>query len=106
MKITYLANAYLNNYTKIEDVVKGECLPLISDSGEYFERQGFPQIGTVEVIITLHSHDQVVSGQITGLKKQLEKQRADAHMAERAILDRISNLQALTLDTAGATHAE
>ena len=45
--------------------------------------------------VTLHSRDTVVEKELAGLKQQLEKVRADNHMRENAILDRISKLQAI-----------
>lgn len=102
MKVTYQAQAYLPNYSTIEAVASGLNMPMIAVGGDYFESQGYPNIGTVEVTITLHSEDQIVAGQIAALQTQLDRQRADAYMAERAILDRISKLQALTF--VEATH--
>lgn len=100
-KVTFQAKAYLNTeWNNIDSVVKGEQLPNISQNGTYFEKEGYAQVGTVEVIITLHSTDKIVQHQIDALTQMLAKQRADAHMAERAILERISKLQALTLDGA------
>lgn len=98
-KVTLQALAYLPTYKRVEDIILGEELPLISLlRSEYFENEGYANIGTAEVTITLHSSDVIVQKQIDALNTQLAKQRADAHMAEKAILERISKLQALTFD--------
>lgn len=97
-KVTFQAKAYLSQYSSLERVIKGEDMPQITQGGTYFEKEGYPLIGTVEVIITLHSTDKIVQNQIEALNKQLQQQRADAYRAEQAILEKISKLQALTLD--------
>lgn len=97
-KVTFQAKAYLGNYTSIQDVIAGKSMPHITQGGTYYEEEGYPLIGTVEVTITLHSNDKVVQNQIGALQKQLQKQRADAHRAEQAILEKISKLQALTFE--------
>ena len=57
--------------------------------------EGWAEIGTAEITVTLHPRDTVVEKELAGLKQQLEKVRADNHMRENAILDRISKLQAI-----------
>jgi hypothetical protein len=53
------------------------------------------EVGIAEITVTLHPRDTVVEKELAGLKQQLEKVRADNHMRENAILDRISKLQAI-----------
>jgi hypothetical protein len=61
----------------------------MSDTEEWTE------VGIAEITVTLHPRDIVVEKELAGLKQQLEKVRADNHMRENAILDRISKLQAI-----------
>ena len=96
MQVKFTAKAYLPDHRSIEEVANGSELPHITTNGTYFEREGLPQIGTVEVIITLHSENAIVSSQVAALQQMLETQRCKAYMAERAILEKISKLQALT----------
>ena len=53
------------------------------------------EVGVAEITVTFHPRDIVVAKEIEGLNAQLEKVRAENHMRENAILDRISKLQAL-----------
>lgn len=54
------------------------------------------EIGIAEITVTLHPTDDIVEKQLEGLKEQLQRVRADNYMREKAILDSISNLQAIT----------
>jgi hypothetical protein len=54
------------------------------------------EVGTAEITVTFHPRDTVVAKELDGLKSQLERVRAENHMRENAILDRISKLQAIT----------
>lgn len=60
------------------------------------DTDGWTEVGTAEVTVTFYPRDTVVAKKLDGLKVQLEKVRAENHMRENAILDRISKLQALT----------
>ena len=53
------------------------------------------EVGIAEITVTFYPREDVVAKELKGLNKQLEKVRADNHMRENAILDRISKLQAL-----------
>jgi hypothetical protein len=57
--------------------------------------EDWTEVGTAEITVTLHPRGTVVEKELAGLKQQLEKVRADNHMRENAILDRISKLQAI-----------
>jgi hypothetical protein len=76
---------------KAEDVV-GE---LTYTNHDMSNCEDWTEIGTAEITVTLHPRDTVVEKELAGLKQQLEKVRADNHMRENAILDRISKLQAI-----------
>lgn len=103
MKVTYQVKAYMSQYDTLERIAAGKDFPMLTHgSGGYFEGEGYPLIGTAEVTVTLHSPDEVVQNQISALQAQLQKQRADAYLAEQAILERISKLQAITYEPASA----
>lgn len=53
------------------------------------------EVGVAEITVTFHPRDIVVAKELDGLNAQLEKVRAENHIRENAILDRISKLQAL-----------
>lgn len=53
------------------------------------------EVGTAEITVTFFPRDTVVAKELEGLNAQLQKVRAENHMRENAILDRISKLQAL-----------
>jgi hypothetical protein len=95
-QVTQKGIAYINQkYQSVEGVIKGYP-PIIDTQGYWPNEPDYVRIGTVELTITLDTADEITVAQIEALKKQLEDQRAAAHLAERAILDRISKLQALT----------
>lgn len=58
--------------------------------------EDWTEVGIAQITVTLHPREVVVEKELEGLKQQLEKVRADNHMRENAILDRISKLQAIT----------
>ena len=53
------------------------------------------EVGIAEITVTFYPRDTVVAKELKGLNTQLQKVRAENHMRENAILDRISKLQAL-----------
>lgn len=97
MQVEFKAKAYLPTYVSMESVLRGESLPAISDpdGGQYFEKEGYPLIGEVTLIVTMHSRDKIVQAQIDSLNKQLQVERAESQRRQNAILDKISKLQAL-----------
>jgi len=102
MKITYTQYAWADlSFRSIEGIKDGTGTATLSDSapgtGGYFERQGYASIGTAEVTLTIHSNDEIVTGQIKSLNTQLEAVRAESQQKENAILLQISKLQALTM---------
>jgi len=100
-KVTYKANAFLDmRYgDKLQDFTKGSATPILTrGDGSYWAGEGYTHIGEAEVTVTLYSHDKMVQSSIDAFQKQLEKHRADAYMAEQAILEKISKLSALTFE--------
>ena len=53
------------------------------------------EVGIAEITVTFYPREDAVAKELEGLNKQLQKVRAENHMRENAILDRISKLQAL-----------
>ena len=62
------------------------------------ESPDWVEVGTAEVVVTLFPREEVASKELEGLRAQLQKVRAENHVRENAILDRISKLQAITYD--------
>jgi hypothetical protein len=87
--ITYVLDALKQG--KTEEVV-GE---LTYTNNDMSDCEGWTEVGTAEITVTLHLRDTIVEKELAGLKQQLEKVRADNYMRENAILDRISKLQAI-----------
>lgn len=57
--------------------------------------EGWAEVGVATITVTFHPRDEIVAKELEGLNTQLQKVRAENHMRENAILDRISKLQAL-----------
>jgi hypothetical protein len=53
------------------------------------------EVGAAEITVTFFHKDEIVAKELEGLSAQLQKVRAENHMRENAILERISKLQAL-----------
>ena len=104
MQITYTQHAYADlKYTTLERIKDnpGCGRVFLSDSeadDSYWSTQGYSHIGTAEVVLTIHSQDQIVMSQLSALNAQLQAVRAESQQKENAILLQISKLQALTLD--------
>lgn len=62
------------------------------------DSEDWTEVGVAEVSVTFHPREDIVAKELEGLQAQLQKVRADNHMRENAILERISNLQALTYE--------
>lgn len=103
MKAEFTAYAYAAmEYSSISEYASGKRLPMLCidkpGSGNYYEKQGYAQIGTATITLEIHSTDKIALNQIESLKIQLQTVRAEAQTKENAILLQISKLQALTLD--------
>ena len=57
--------------------------------------EDWAEVGVATITVTFHPREELVSKELEGLNAQLQKVRAENHMRENAILDRISKLQAL-----------
>jgi hypothetical protein len=71
---------------------------LMYTNSDMSDHEDWTEIGVAEVSVTFHPREEIVAKELEGLQAQLEKVRADNHMRENAILERISNLQALTYE--------
>ena len=97
MQVQFTAKAYISPYTRMEDVVNGSEIPLLTNrDSSYFEKEGYPQIGVATVTIELFSDDEITSKKLEALQAQLHTVRAENQQRENAILDQISKLQAIT----------
>lgn len=54
-------------------------------------------VGTVELVVTVESPDVLVANEIAALQAQLREERVKAEQIQQMLRDRISKLQALTL---------
>jgi len=72
----------------------------MSDTEEWVE------VGVAAITVTLHHKDDIVAKELDGLNAQLQKVRAENHMRENAILDRISKLQAITYEAPEYEYAD
>jgi len=98
MQVKYEAAAYLPGYVTIEDVANGKTMPMITEGqSTYFEKEGYPYIGSVIVTIDLDPQDKIVANQIKALEEQLQTVRAENQQRENTIKDKISKLQAITM---------
>lgn len=78
--------------------------PIFSHTDAKHDRGSDPwlKIGTAEIVLALTPPDTLAADEIRALQASLEAMRAQHHLAQQAILDRISKLQAITFDSAAA----
>jgi hypothetical protein len=58
--------------------------------------EGHIKIGTAEIVLSLVPPDSIAADEIRALQNQLEAIRAQHQLAQQALLNRISKLQAIT----------
>ena len=97
MEITFNAYAYAAGHHDMERIKEGKSMPYIS---AWADEKNWPQIGTAVVTVTLYQDNDVQAKELERLNKQLQEVRAENQQRENAILDQISNLQALTFQAA------
>lgn len=94
--IEFTAKVFLPTYFSMKEVMDGKSMPAFCEGdGSYYVKEGYPQIGTARIIITLDTNDKIVANQIDALKAQLQTVRAENKQRENAILNKISKLSAL-----------
>ena len=63
-----------------------------------FARANHTKIGVGEVTVTIAGVDEIVSGKVQALRKELEQDHADSQMRQNALIRKISELEALTYE--------
>ena len=58
--------------------------------------EGYTEIGTAEITITLHDRDEIVANKLGELKARLQQTQADAEVACNRIREQIQSLLAIT----------
>jgi hypothetical protein len=96
MEITFNAFAYKHEWHDMAEIESGEQLPAIFN----FEYNTATKIGTVVVTVTLFPKAEIHTQELAVLNKALQKVRAENHVRENAILDRISKLTAIGYEVA------
>lgn len=103
MQVEFTGFAYkIDSYTPIEAMLKGEKMPSvfqeeIKPGGQY--TKDWAKVGIVRVIVEFDDENTIVANQIEALKQQLHTVRAENEMRERAVIDKIKNLEALTYES-------
>jgi hypothetical protein len=96
MEITFNAFAYKDAWHDMEEIESGKQLPSIWG----FEDKTTTQIGTAVVTVTLFPKAEIHTQELAILNEALQTVRAENHVRENAILDRISKLTAITYEVA------
>ena len=98
MQVEFQAFAYKTEYgASVQDMLKGVALPWIYSDD--FVPKDWVKIGTCRVIVEFDDENTIVANQIEALKKQLHTVRAENEMRERAVINKIKNLEALTYES-------
>jgi hypothetical protein len=96
MEITFNAFAYKHDWHDMAEIESGKQLPSIWG----FEDKTAIKIGTAVVTVTLFPKAEIHTRELAILNKALQEVRAENHVRENAILDRISKLTAITYEVA------
>lgn len=99
MQLTFNAYAYKADHHNMAAIEAGEEMPFIWN---WDDTSGYAQIGTAVVTVTLYPASEMHAKELAALNERLKAVRAENHQRERAILDQISNLQAITFEQATA----
>lgn len=92
--VRFNAFAYKSTYNDMAEIESGKTMPTIWD----FEDEDSTQIGTAVVTVMLFSKAEINTRDLAVLNRKLQEVRAENHVRENAILDKISKLQALTYE--------
>ncbi len=89
----------------IEGIVTGErhlTEPCFTRPNAKFDQGNEPwlKIGTAEIVVTMTPPNNLAAEEIRALQRSLDAMRAQHQLAQQALLNRISKLQALTLQAA------
>ena len=105
MKVKGTARVWTTNqwncFNTIETLIKDGCNDRAVASMSYSDNDmsnvtGWSEVGIATITVEFFPREAIVSKQIEGLREQLRQHRVNAELAERAILDQISNLTAIT----------
>jgi hypothetical protein len=91
MQVTFNAFAYRHDYHDMAEIESGKEMPIIFD----FDDTTSSKIGTAVVTVTLFPKAEIYTKELAMWNKKLQEVRADNHVRENAILDRISKLTAI-----------
>lgn len=107
------ASVWLSDWmTKSEtaaDVIAGiatdrlpPTFPILSrpDANHSHGSEPWLKIGTAEIVLALTPPDTIAADEIRALQASLEAMRAQHHLAQQALLNRISKLQAISYEAA------
>ena len=97
MQITYTGHAYLDEHSKLDEILAGRDKPsILEHKWDGDDRiPGYTYLGPVTVTTECRPTDELVGAQIETLKAMLQTVRADNQQKENAILDQISKLLAI-----------
>jgi hypothetical protein len=73
---------------------------LVLWEGDQKPMEGYTKIGKGEVTITIASRDEIVTGKVDSLRADLAKDRAESQVRQNALMQKISELEALTYEAA------
>lgn len=99
MQVEFQAYAYkTSQWDSVESMLKGEKMPYVTDreitpGGQY--TKDYVRLGTVRVTIEFDDNETIVANQIEALKASLHTVRAENHLREQEIIEKISKLQAI-----------
>jgi hypothetical protein len=97
MQVEFEAKVFLPKFSDIKNVMDGKEMPHVTSSdGTYYVKEGWAQIGTARVIITIDPKEKIIANRVAALHAELQTVRAENQRRENAIIDQISKLQAIT----------
>ena len=91
MQVTFNAFAYKYDWHDMAHIESGDQMPSIYQ----FDDTKATKIGTAIVTVTLFPKAEIHTQELAILNKKLQEVRAENHVRESAILDRISKLTAI-----------
>lgn len=94
---------WLGNYSRhdarsLQIINNVDDLVIWSTEMDRFAPANHTKVGTGEVTVTIAGVDEIVSGKVQALRKELEQDRADSQMRQNALIRKISELEALTYE--------
>lgn len=88
------------DFDYVSDLIKNgdndRACSILGYSNANMSGTSWAEVGVATITVEFFHREAIVSKQIEGLREQLRQHRVNAEMAERAILDQISNLTAIS----------